>query len=578
MRQWLARYIERQYTRLASGEALWQISLLGLSAGVLAGLLIVIFRLLVESVQSAWLGGNPENYESLPYLWRFLLPLLGGILIGVIFHVLGRNTGSVGIVHICERLAYHEGRLPLKNALLQFVGASISLISGHSVGREGPAIHLGAAGASLIGQRARLPHNSLRILVGCGAAAAIAAAFNTPLAGVIFAMEVILMEYTIASFMPVILAAVSATVLMRAFYGDAAAFEVPPLALNSPWELPYVAVMGLAIGALAALFIYLAGGLSTRFGQRPVWARMSAAGAATGLLALAVPEIMSTGYDSVNAALLGELGVGLLLLIVGAKLLASATAVGLGVPAGFIAPTIVIGAAAGALMGAIAEALWPQTASSQGFYAMLGMGAMMAATLQAPLAALTAMVELTANPQIILPGMLAVIASGLTCREVFGKPSLVLTLLRTRGLDYRNHPVAQALRRIGVTSVIDRSFVESPPRLAATEARRLLAANPQWVIVTDAQANRRFILRGAELARYLEHAGEEAVVLGDIPAERSHWIPIEPESTLQEALEQLDNSQTDIAVVQRARPFASAKVHGVLTRERIEANYRLRPR
>ncbi len=540
--------------------------------------------MLVESTQGSFLGGDYENYESLSYLWRFLLPLFGGILIGVIFHWLSKNDSSVGIVHVSERLAYHQGRLPLRNTLLQIVGAAISLISGQSMGREGPSIHLGAASASLLGQWAHLPNNSIRVLVGCGAAAAIAASFNTPLAGVIFAMEVILMEYTIASFTPVILAAVAATVLTRIFYGDSPAFSVPPMAMQSAWELPYVLVTGLVVGTLAAIFIHLAGKLSLSFSQHAVWQRMLIAGAIMGLVAVFAPQIMSIGYDTVNASFAGSMGISLLLIIIGAKLIASATAVGLGVPAGFIGPTLVIGAGAGAVMGLIGQALFPETISSTGFYAMLGMAAMMAATLQAPLSALTAMVELTANPHIILPGMLAVITSGLTSRELFGKTSLVLTLLQTRGLDYSNNPVAQSLRRVGVTSVMDRSFAESTEQLSRDKALSMLQKNPQWIIVVEhlrlghKAPGKPFLLRAADLARHTEQSKDETIQLRDIPADRLHWVDVEPQSTLQEALETLDKSQADILVVLRKRAFASDQIYGVLSRDTIDAHYHLKPR
>jgi len=520
----------------------------------------------------------------LSYIWRFLLPLLGGLLIGLVFHWLSKEDSGVGIVHVAERLAYHQGRLPLRNALLQIFGATVSLISGQSVGREGPSIHLGAASASLLGQWARLPNNSIRILVGCGAAAAIAASFNTPLAGVIFAMEVILMEYTIASFTPIILSAVSATLLTRFFYGDSPAFNVSVTAMQSAWELPYILIMGLVIGAIAASFIHLVGKLSLSFGRRSVLQRMVIAGAIMGLLSVVAPQIMSIGYDTVDSAILGTIGISVLLLIIAAKLLASATAIGLGVPGGFIGPTMVIGAAAGGVIGAIGQTLFPEIVSDSGFYVMLGMAAMMAATLQAPLSALTAMVELTANPQIILPGMLAVIASGLTSRELFGQSSLVLTLLQTRGLDYRNNPVAQSLRRIGVTSVMDRNFAQSNLALSHADAVELLKKNPRWIVINEKPSSEQqtsttqLMLSAADLARHTAQSSDDTIHLLKIPAKRLQWASIDPQSTLQEALETLNNTQADILAVMRKRPFASDQIYGVLSRDTIDANYHLKPR
>jgi len=323
----------------------------------------------------------------------------------------------------------HAARLPLANALAQWAGAAISIIAGHSVGREGPAIHLGAACGSLLGQQRALSEAGLRVLVACGVAAAIAASFNTPLAGVVFAMEVVVTEYSVAGFAPVILAAVSATALTRAVYGADPAFHVPDLAMRSLWELPYIAALGALIGVLASGFtasLTFFARLGTRL---PFWLAALLGGAAVALIALAVPEVMGIGYDTVNAALLGELGLGALALIALAKVLATTAGVGLGLPGGLIGPLLVSGAAAGGALGVLGAWVAPQYASASGFYALIGMGAMMGGSLHAPLAALTAMLELSGNPNIIWPGMLAVIAAFGVSREVFGQRPLFSALL-----------------------------------------------------------------------------------------------------------------------------------------------------
>jgi len=367
--------------------------------------------------------------------------------------------------------------LPLRNLVLQFVGATISLVSGHSVGREGPGVHLGAASSSLLGQSLHLPNNSIQTLVACGAAASIAASFNTPLAGVVFAMEVILLEYTIAGFTPV--------VLTRFVFGAEPAFSVPTLQLASLYELPYLLLMGLVIGALAAGFIVSLKWITEASSKIVIWQRMTLAGALTGLCALIVPEIMGVGYDTVNQAMLGQIGLGVLFMVVLFKMLATTIGLGMGLPGGLIGPTLVIGAAAGGMLGHFAEMLFPGQVASPGFYAMLGMGAMMGATLQAPLAALLAMLELTANPNIILPGMLAVVVSGIVSSHLFGRESIFLTLLKARGLDMRNDPVAQSLRRVGVASALDPSFVHAPRELSIAAAESLLEHQPLWIIIND---------------------------------------------------------------------------------------------
>ena len=417
----------------APPEALPQLSLLGVGCGFAAGALMIAFRLAVEGAQRLFLpGGNPENYEGLEVLARVLLPLGGALAIGMLMHRLPSKAREVGPAHVLHALANNGARLPLVNAIVQWLGGAISIIAGHSVGREGPAIHLGAACGSLLGQRLALPEASLRVLVACGVAAAIAASFNTPLAGVVFAMEAIVMEYSVAGFAPVILAAVTATGLTRIFYGEDPAFQVPSLALRSLTELPYIVVVGLLIGAAASAFTASLAFFTRQSRRLPFWLAALGGGLATGLCALEAPQVMGIGYDTAGAALLGEIGFATLVAVAALKLVATTAGVGLGLPGGIIGPMLVIGATAGGALGIAGASLFPQYASSSGFYALIGMGAMMAGTLHAPLAALTAMLELTGNPGILWPGMLAAITAFATSRLVFRRQPVFEALLSAR--------------------------------------------------------------------------------------------------------------------------------------------------
>jgi len=184
LQSFLHHAMDRFRLNLAHPDALIQITLLGLLTGFLVAAVVILFRLIIESFQSLLLPGNAiENYEALPLTMRIALPLIGGLIIALCFRLLARGEYVVGVVHVMEKLAYHQGRLNLRGMMLQFLGASVAIISGHSVGREGPSIHLGAASASLVGQALGLPNNAIRTLLACGVAAAIAASFNTPLAG-----------------------------------------------------------------------------------------------------------------------------------------------------------------------------------------------------------------------------------------------------------------------------------------------------------------------------------------------------------------------------------------------------------
>lgn len=538
----------------------------------MAGSVIVLFRFSTEFSQILLLpGADPENYEALAWQVRLALTTAGGLFLGLLFYFVSRIPLRVGVIHVLERLSYNEGNLPLKNLILQFIGASVAIISGQSVGREGPSVHLGAASASLMGQTLHLPNNSIRTLVACGAAAGIAASFNTPLAGVIFAMEVILMEYTIVGFTPVILSAVSATVMSRLVFETEPLITVQVVELNSFLELPIIVLMGLFIGALAAGFIRLTG-ILTQFGQRyDIWLRMTLAGLGVGLIAIICPEIMGIGYDTVDAALLGQLGLLALITILITKTVATALCVGFSIPAGLIGPAIFIGALAGGIVGSLVEQ-FTNNLSEVGLYVMLGMGAMMSATLQAPLAALLALLELTGNQNIIFPAMLAVVSANLSARELFKSDSVFLSQFRSFGLDYRNDPIAQSLRRIGVESVMNRAYVMTEPLIQRKVANNHLKESPDWLLIRRTEGNQ--LMPATDLARYLETSEDEEIDLLEIPAKRRQLAQISRRSTLQHAQSVLNESEAEALYVTKKLGASADRIFGILTQEDIEKHYR----
>lgn len=566
---------------LARPDALLPLAVLGLVTGILAGGVIILFRLLVEGTQVTLLPGDgPENYEALPGWARFLLPTLAGALLALMFRWFGRGNLVLGVTRLLECMHYHQGRCTLRAFLLQFAGAAIAIVGGHSVGREGPHVFLGAAAGSLLGQRLALPHNVLRLLAGCGSAAGIAASFNTPLAGVVFALEVVMMEYSVASFIPVILAAVSATALSRLVFGDAPAFDVPALQLGSLHELWLVLLLGVLAGIVSAIFVKAVRRVAGLARGMAIELRMLLAGLLMGGCGWLLPQLMGIGYDTVELALNGQLALGLLALLVLGKVVATAMCIGLGVPGGVIGPTLFIGAVLGASLAELA--LWSPFGGPQhvGLFALLGMGAMMSASLQAPLAALTAILELTDNPETILPGMLAVVVAGLTAKTLFDQDSLFLTMLRAQGRDYVADPVTQALRRLGVAGVMERRLVVLDGLVSRQEAQDALAAKPVFVAVRS-QPGGYELMPAAELARYLaapapaDTTAAAEVDLLAIPAERLQTADIELRASLHEAWLVLEEAPLDALLVRAAPDRAGGRVYGVLTRGAVERAYRM---
>ena len=571
--------------RLSGVDALPQLAVLGLLSGLITGGVILVFRLAIEWPLEYFLPGDgSESFEELDLLTRGLLPLTGALILGFMLHRLATQDRKVGIVHVMERLNYHQGYIPFRSAVVQFVAGVATVVTGQSAGREGPAVHLGAAFSSLMGQWMRLPNNSIRTLVACGCAAAISASFNTPISGVIFAMEVVMMEYTIAGFTPIILAAVSAAIVTQAVYGSEPAFNVPALTMNSLLEIPWVLVIAIIIGIAAAIFIHVVEVMG-RHQNRPVMLRIALAGLLMMPFAILMPETMGIGYDTVNETINGQLGFWLLLGIGVSKLLITSLSIGLGMPSGVIGPTLFMGATLGGAMGLVGAQILPEHASSVGLYAMLGMGAMMGAVLQAPLAALMALMELTRNPNIILPGMLIITTSSLVTSEAFGKKSLFLTILKSQGLSYQNSPITQALRRVSVGAIMDRSILRTERHLTVEEAHRVLKSEPKWLIVEGSNGPTA-LLPAVDLARYLEdterpkaedESGEpEAVDLMNIPANRRDVAPVQYQATLEEALNEFDTTNAEALYVQRQVAPMIQRVYGVVLKSDIESHYQYR--
>ncbi len=570
--------LEALRATLARADALFPLSVLGLLAGIVTGVVIVAFRLISENaLVLAGLMDDAENFEALSPEWRLALPIVGGLAIGLLFRAVRSESRSVGPAHVMAQLARHAGWLPWRNAVMQFVGGAVSIACGHSVGREGPVIHIGATSSSLLGQWLRLPNNSIRTLVGCGVAGSIAASFNTPIAGVVFAMEVVLLEYTLAGFAPVILAAMAATAVSRIVYGPDPAFSVPPLQLASLLELPFVVLLGVAVGCMAAAYVRGTRALDVRTRRLPLVLRTTAAGAITGVCALFAPQVMGLGYDTVQSALLGQFGLAMLVGIALLKLAATVACGGLGLPGGLIGPMVVMGATAGGALGLIGEWLMPQGGASAAFYATLGVVAMMGASLHAPLAALMAILELTANPHTLLPGMAAVIPALLVARSVFGQEAIFVALLRGRGLEYRFDPVALSLERTGVSAVMNRRFAQLPIDEDAAVLQQVLASAPDWLVVMR-ERNVVGIVRTpvVDAGENPSGARDALAALEDALRSAPRFVVVSPHATLREAMQRLEESDAVLALVREGGGVASsaraAPIRGVLERGALDAH------
>ena len=551
--------------------------LLGAATGALCGLVILALHTGIHLLQDPLFelfGASAGAFTETSVAFRVAVPLIGALLLGLIVEWVLKSA-EYGIVHIIERLVYYQGVLPVKSALAEFTMSVLALTTGQSVGREGVAAHTGATTGSWLGRRLDLPNNSVRTLVGCGAAAGIAASFNTPLAAVIFAMEVVMMEYTIAGFAPIILAAVSGS-LVTFTLTDVHPRLMAEYSGFSPVELPYLALVGALLGVAGAGFTRLCGALVPMLAKIRISLRIALAGLVTGLLAIQFPQIMGLGFDTVNSSLAGHYAVTMALGIGVAKLLATSFATAAAVPGGVILPTFVIGSALGSALGTAGALILPGHATDAGLYALLGIGAMMGAVLQAPLSALVVILELSGQTGLVLPGMLVVIAALVVSRRISVSESLFRLLLRRRGLDYRNDPISQYLRRASVLSAMNRRFRIVEPKIDRAALDEILENKIDWLLIRSSE-HRASLMRPSDVARFLnqeENAHLEEIDLYKIPGKRMDAYSIHVRASLQEAFDMVNRNEAEALIVERNVVGSNAITYGVLTREAIDGTYR----
>ncbi|MEM8844439.1 MAG: chloride channel protein [Pseudomonadota bacterium] len=566
--------LDKLRLQTARPDALIQLSILGLIVGLLTGITIVAFLFVIDTALRYLLpSNNAENFEGLSLAARFIFPVVGAILLAVIFKLVAKKDHVVGVVNVLERLRFHEGYMKLRSFILQFIGASIALISGQSMGREGPAIHLGSSIGSLFGQSIGLPNNAMRTLLACGSAAAIGAAFNTPLAGVIFAMEIIIVEYTLASFIPIIIAAVAASGIAHAAHGNQPILQISELAHVTAIEIPFIILLGVLVGIASTFFSITVRYLSQVVNQTDLSLRFIAAGVFTGLVAIAIPQVLGLGYDTIHHAVLGQYSISLLFAIMVCKIITTAVSVSCGLPAGLISPSLVIGSVGGALMGSLLHQWFDIPQENNSLYALIGMSAMMGACLQAPLAALTAVFEVSASHHIIWPSMLAIVIAQLISRQLFRQPPIFDLLLQARGLDTYENPIMQSLHRTGVAKVMSQDFICLEKNVDLMQAKGEIKTDPQWIVVTD---NKQpvSLLRGIDLIHFIEQESpEEKLDLMDIPAKRYQLANIDVRATMAKAHKTFNQEHPEALCVTHWDRNAARYVYGVLTKEQFDNSF-----
>jgi CIC family chloride channel protein len=429
--------------------------------GLGAGAGAIGFRYLILALTELFSGhrdysaaGHAAN-PRLPGLgiWFVVLaPVIGGLIYGPLVARFAPEARGHGVPEVMLAVAERGGRIRPQVPVVKALASALCIGSGGSVGREGPIVQIGSALGSLAGQLARLPARRLRLLVACGAAAGIAATFNAPIAGVFFALEVILGDFETQSFGLVVLSSVTASALARAVFGSASFLHLPAFTLVSPFELLLYAGLGALAGVVGVLFIralYETEDLADRLWRGPAWARPAVGGLLLGLLLLAVPQMYGVGYPVLSRAVEGHYVVAFVFVLLAAKVAATSLTIAIGGSGGVFAPSLFMGAMLGSGFGQIAHAALPSLTAPAGAYALVGMGAVFAGAARAPITAVIILFELTGEYSIILPLMLAIVlATGISGRL---SPGTIYTLkLRRRGIRIDRPRVPSVMRTVSV--------------------------------------------------------------------------------------------------------------------------------
>ena len=493
--------------------------------GVIGGLVNLLFYYATESVKSLFLRhpGDPVEVAEIMSDWqRVLTPTLGGLCAGLVLYWGLRLAGPQRSSNLLEVVVAGDGRLPFRSALVKFVSSLITIGSGGSIGREGGITQLSATLASKWGQLAKWHPYRLRLLVGCGAASGISAAYNAPISGAVFAALIVLGNFSMNLFAPLVFASVVATMVSRSFFGIRPWYTVPPFEFTSVSQLPWFVCLGVVTGAVGAAILKLMNYSEQLFKklQVPIYLKLAIGGLIVGIVALRFPEVWGNGYVITNRILLGSYpqslpGLRFLAGLFLAKLLATLATVGSGAVGGVFTPTLFFGAGIGALFGVGLRELHIAEELPIAAFAVVGMGSMLSATLRSPLLAMIMVFEISLDYSLMPPLMLACVVSILVAGKLHPE-SIYTEPLRRKGVLVRQDATASEAATERTVSDLMRAPVP-PVRETSTLseiANRFLTSANNFLPVVDAKGQIIGIVALQDLKEFLGSGEQLLGVIG----------------------------------------------------------------
>lgn len=501
----------------------------------------IAYRLATGFVHKIFTGGTApglvESFIQLPLLGRLFVPAIGGLIAGAIIYLGARFHGQVTTTDYMEAVVLGDGKISARQSLVKSLSALFTIASGGSIGREGPLVQLAAMVASLAGRLQRWSTPRLRLLVGCGAAAGIASAYNAPISGAVFVAEIVLGSMAMEIFGPLVFASVIATLTVRGFLGPGPLYEIPLFQLNGNWEIvPYV-LLGLAAGLVAPWFIRLLRATEKWAGHFsvPVYLKMGVGGLIVGALAVFYPQVCGNGYSVVNEILRGQWLWQTLAFILLFKVLATAATFGSGAVGGVFTPTLFVGASLGFLFGTLTQHLTGSLTVNPSAFALVGMGAFLAAATHAPIMAIVMIFELTLDYQIILPLMLACVIGYYTSHKI-EKRSIYAEALKRKGAgDYAKQlaelHVRDLMKPNPLTISLTTGFSEIAEKFVATRFNHLYVTDDGRFLGAVSLHDIKSYLNAPELAK--------VVIAGDLLLDS--FPVVRASASLTEALERFSH-------------------------------------
>ena len=506
--------------------------------GFAGGLASVGFRALIKALQQVFTGHSGPAVKAFTEMapWqRILVPTVGGLIAGLVIYFGGRIFRHRGTnTDYMEAVLIGDGNIGFRASLVKTLSALFSISSGASIGREGPMVQLSAVFASLCGRFGKWPAPRRRLMVACGAAAGIAAAYNAPIAGALFVAEILLGSLAMESFGPLVFASVISTLTVRQLLGAEPLYLIPALSAGPAWEIVPAAILGMLCGLAAPMFMSLLRKSQEAFAALPMPALIKPAlgGLVVGLLALQRPEVCGNGESVVDALLQGKLAWQILAVVLVYKVIATSATFGSGAVGGVFTPTLFVGASLGGLLHFVIAPMFPAVADQSSRFALVGMGAFLAATTQAPMMAIIMLFELTLDYQVVLPLMPACVLAYYMARRVDGR-SIYSESLQAKD----TNPYEKKLADLRVGDLMRRNPV-SVPRTAPFEviAQTFLTQRFNYLYVTGKDKEFAGAVSLHEIKSYLNAPELAHLVIAD-ELRREQFPTITPDVPLPAALD-----------------------------------------